>query len=67
MNRDEVKGHARTIKGRVKQGVGRAAGDYRLQDEGAADEAAGRVQAGAGKVRRKVGEALQRVGRAVKR
>ena len=62
-----MKGQARAIKGRVKQTVGKATGDYRLHDEGAADEAGGRVQAGAGKVRRKVGEAIQRVGRAVKR
>lgn len=67
MNRDEIKGRARVIKGQVKQGVGRAANNPRLHDRGVADEAAGRVQAGAGKMRRKVGEAVERVGRAVKR
>src|SRR5262245_25546023 len=67
MNRDEIKGKARVIKGRVKQSVGRAADNPRLHDEGVADEASGRVQAGAGKMRRKVGEAVERVGRAVKR
>lgn len=67
MNRDEIKGKARAFKGQVKQSVGRAANNPRLVDEGTADEAAGRVQAGAGKVRRKVGEAVEKVGRAVKR
>ena len=62
MNKDEVRGKAREIKGKVKQGVGEATGDERLHDEGVADEVAGEVQKGFGTARRKVGEAIEDLG-----
>ena len=67
MNRDEVKGRAQAVRGRVKQAVGNLTNDDRLRGEGAADELGGRARAGVGKARRKVGEAIQKAGRAVKR
>lgn len=61
-NKDEAKGRADQIKGKVKQGVGDMTDDERLRDEGEADEAAGKVQEGIGKARRKVGETLNDLG-----
>jgi uncharacterized protein YjbJ (UPF0337 family) len=66
-NDDEVKGKADQIKGRVKDAVGRATGDERLRDEGAADEASGDVQETLGKARRKVGETIEDIGDSIKR
>ena len=67
LNDDELRGKADQVKGRVKDAVGRATGDERLRDEGAADEAAGKVQEGFGKARRKVGEAIEDIGDSIKR
>ena len=66
-NDDEVKGKADQVKGRVKDAVGRATGDERLRDEGAADEASGEVQEALGKGRRKVGETIEVIGDSIKR
>jgi uncharacterized protein YjbJ (UPF0337 family) len=67
MNRDELEGKAKEIKGRVKQGVGDLTDDEVLRDEGVTDEAEGEVQGGLGKARRKVGEAIEEVGEKIKR
>jgi uncharacterized protein YjbJ (UPF0337 family) len=67
VNDDELRGKADQVKGRVKDTVGRATGDDQLRDEGAADEAAGKVQEGVGKARRKVGEVIEDVGDSIKR
>jgi uncharacterized protein YjbJ (UPF0337 family) len=67
LNDDELRGKAEQIKGRVKDAVGKATGDDRLRDEGAADEAAGKVQETFGKARRKVGETIEDIGDEIKR
>jgi uncharacterized protein YjbJ (UPF0337 family) len=67
MNKDELDGKARAIKGKVKQGVGDVTGNKRLHDEGVADEAAGDVQDTFGRGRRKIGEAIEDVGEKLKR
>jgi uncharacterized protein YjbJ (UPF0337 family) len=67
MNRDELEGKAKEIKGRVKQGVGDLTDDEKLRDEGVADEAEGEVQETYGKGRRKLGEAIEEVGEKIKR
>jgi uncharacterized protein YjbJ (UPF0337 family) len=67
MNRDELDGKVDEVKGKVKQGVGRATDNPELHDEGVADEASGKVQGGLGKARRKVGEAIEDIGEDVKR
>ncbi len=59
MNRDELDGKAKQVKGKVKQGVGDLTDDEQLRDEGVADEAEGEVQETFGKARRKVGEAVE--------
>ncbi len=67
LNDDELRGKAEQIKGRVKDAVGKATGDERLRDEGAVDEAAGKVQETFGKARRKVGETIEDIGDEIKR
>ena len=44
MDKDRVVGSAKEIKGTVKQVVGKAAGDAKLETEGKADKVEGKVQ-----------------------
>jgi uncharacterized protein YjbJ (UPF0337 family) len=67
MNKDELDGKTRAVKGRVKQAVGRMADDPQLHDEGVVDEAAGETQDTLGRGRRKVGEAIEDIGERLKR
>ena len=66
-NKDEIKGKAERLKGRVKQQSADVMNDENLRDEGIADEAAGKVREGFGKGKRKVGEAIEDLGKSVKR
>lgn len=61
-NRDEVEGKFDQAKGAVKENVGDAIDDERMQSEGAAERAGGHVQEGFGTARRKVGEAVEDLG-----
>jgi uncharacterized protein YjbJ (UPF0337 family) len=67
MNKDELRGKAKEIKGDMKQRIGNATGDERLHDEGVADEAEGNVQDAFGEGRRKVGDAVKDLGDKIKR
>jgi uncharacterized protein YjbJ (UPF0337 family) len=44
MDKDRVKGSAKIVKGRIKQAVGKAVGDSKLESEGKADKIEGKVQ-----------------------
>jgi uncharacterized protein YjbJ (UPF0337 family) len=44
MDKDRVVGSAKQIKGAVKQVVGKAIGDAKLESEGTADKIEGKVQ-----------------------
>jgi uncharacterized protein YjbJ (UPF0337 family) len=67
MNRDELDGKAKQVKGKFKQGVGDLTDDERLRQEGLEDEAEGDVQETVGTARRKVGEAVEDIGERIKR
>jgi uncharacterized protein YjbJ (UPF0337 family) len=67
MNRDELEGKTETLKGKIKKATGDLTDNDRLRDEGAADEAAGKVQDTVGKGRRKVGEAIEDIGDQIKK
>jgi len=67
MNRDELDGKVKQVKGKVKQSVSHLTDDPNLHDQGVADEAEGDVQEGVGKARRKVGEKIEEIGEAIKR
>jgi uncharacterized protein YjbJ (UPF0337 family) len=44
MDKDRVVGSAKQVKGAVKQVVGKAVGDTKLESEGQADKVEGKVQ-----------------------
>ncbi|MGO4386503.1 CsbD family protein [Microvirga sp. 2YAF29] len=44
MDNDRTEGSMKNIKGRVKEGVGKAIGDSKLETEGKMDKAEGRIQ-----------------------
>jgi uncharacterized protein YjbJ (UPF0337 family) len=44
VDKDRIKGSAEQIKGSVKEAVGKAFGDKKLETEGKTDTAAGKVQ-----------------------
>ena len=44
MDNDRAEGSMKTIKGRVKEGLGKALGDTKLETEGKIDKAEGKVQ-----------------------
>ena len=67
MNKDELKGKAEAVKGKVKQVAGDLTDDEQLRDEGVVDEVAGDTQAALGRAKRKVGEAIEDVGEKIKR
>ena len=48
MDKDRIAGSAKQIKGAVKQVVGKAVGDAKLESEGKADKVEGKVQNGIG-------------------
>ena len=61
-NRDEMEGKFDQVKGKTKEGIGRALDDNELEAEGRAEHTGGNVKEGFGKARRKVGEAIEDVG-----
>jgi uncharacterized protein YjbJ (UPF0337 family) len=61
-NKDEVEGKFDQAKGAVKENVGDAIDDERMQSEGAAERAGGNLQEGFGTARRKVGETIEDIG-----
>ena len=44
MDKDRVKGSAQQAKGKVKEVVGKVTGDAKLEREGKADKAAGKIR-----------------------
>ena len=44
MDKDRIVGSAKEIKGAVKEAVGKAIGDAKLQSDGKADKAEGKIQ-----------------------
>ncbi len=44
MNKDRIEGSATQAKGAIKQAAGKLTGDSKLQAEGAADKAVGKIQ-----------------------
>jgi uncharacterized protein YjbJ (UPF0337 family) len=44
MDKDRVVGSAKVVKGKIKQAVGKAVGDAKLESRGKADKIEGKVQ-----------------------
>ena len=51
MDKDRIEGIANQAKGTIKEVAGKVTGDAKLQSEGAADKAAGKVQNAVGGVK----------------
>jgi uncharacterized protein YjbJ (UPF0337 family) len=54
MNKDQVKGRAKTAKGELKEAGGKAVGNERVTTKGKLEKAAGKVQSGYGDAKEKV-------------
>jgi uncharacterized protein YjbJ (UPF0337 family) len=59
VNKDQVSGVAKQVKGAVKEAAGKATGNRRTEAEGAAEKAAGKIQKGYGDVKEKVKDATR--------
>jgi len=60
MHKDTVKGAAKDAAGSVKEAVGKATGNEKLQAEGAAEQVAGKVQKGVGNLKDAARDALKK-------
>jgi uncharacterized protein YjbJ (UPF0337 family) len=67
MNRSERHGKLEKLKGHVKQSVGAATGNEKLEREGVAQRAGGAIEEGLGTARRKVGDLVAGVDRAIEK
>jgi uncharacterized protein YjbJ (UPF0337 family) len=59
MNKDQVKGAAHQIKGKVKKGIGKAIGNKSLEREGAIEDVAGEVQGAYGDAKKSVKDSTE--------
>ena len=59
MNKDRIQGSAEQLKGKIKETVGKATGDAKLQGEGKADQVAGKAQNAIGGIKDAAKEALE--------
>ena len=51
MDKDRVAGSAKVVKGKIKEAVGKAVGDSKLEAEGKSDKVVGKVQNAIGGVK----------------
>lgn len=54
MDRDRVQGAADQAKGVIKENVGKAIGDEKLETEGKADKVAGKIESAVGSAKDKI-------------
>ncbi len=59
MDKDRVTGSAKEIKGTIKQAVGKAVGDNKLEAEGKADKIEGKVQNAIGGIKDTIRDSLK--------
>jgi len=55
-NQDKAEGTGKDLKGKIKEGAGKAVGNERLQAEGKADQAEGKLQKKVGDVKKVFGK-----------
>jgi uncharacterized protein YjbJ (UPF0337 family) len=58
MNKDRIQGSATQAKGKVKEVAGKVTGDTKLENEGKAEKAAGKIQNTVGGLKDTVKEAV---------
>jgi uncharacterized protein YjbJ (UPF0337 family) len=59
MDKDRIAGAAKQVKGAVKEAAGKITGDTKLEGEGKADKAAGKIQNAAGGMKDAVRESVK--------
>lgn len=60
MDKDRIAGSAKVIKGTIKEKVGKAIGDAKLESEGKSDKAVGKVQNAIGGLKDTVRDATKK-------
>ena len=60
MDKDRVAGSAKEVKGNVKQAVGKAVGDAKLEEQGKSDKFEGKVQNAVGGMKDAVRDAVKK-------
>jgi uncharacterized protein YjbJ (UPF0337 family) len=60
VDKDRVEGAGKQVKGSIKEGLGKVTGDTKMQGEGTADKASGKVQNAVGGVKDKLRDALDK-------
>lgn len=60
MNKDQVEGRAREVKGKVKEVAGKAVGNDRLRAEGSVEKTVGKGQSTHGDIKEKVKDAIDK-------
>lgn len=58
VNKDQVSGVAKQIKGSVKEAAGKATGNRKTHEEGTADKVSGKVQKAYGDAKQKLKDSL---------
>jgi len=58
MDKDRIKGSAEQVKGKIKEVAGKVTGDAKLESEGKADKAAGKIQNTVGGIKDAVKESV---------
>jgi uncharacterized protein YjbJ (UPF0337 family) len=66
-NKDEIKGKAKRIKGRIKDKVGAVIGNRKLEAEGEVERVEGAAQESVGRARRKAHEIRKKIEHQVKK
>jgi uncharacterized protein YjbJ (UPF0337 family) len=60
VDKDRIAGSAKEIKGSVKEAIGKAVGDTKLQSEGEADQAEGKIQNAVGGLKDTLRDAVKK-------
>ena len=60
MHKDTIKGAAKDASGSIKEAVGKATGNERLEAEGAAEKTVGKIQKGVGDLKEAASNALKK-------
>ncbi len=60
MDQDRIAGAAKAVKGSVKEAIGKVVGDAKLQSDGKAEQAAGKIQNAVGSMKDTVREIVEK-------
>lgn len=67
MNKDQVKGRVKEAVGNIKENIGKAIGDKKLQGKGMVEKTAGKAQGGYGDVKDKAEKKIKEAEKEIER